>query len=101
MSRGKIWLITTMPLIASGVPASAESPFAAELAGFFYRDHEDPPFLDVIRAGLEEAVKTDPALSGVERLALVRGRTRRIRVVRAELAKTACLPPKGLRQEGS
>ena len=101
MSRGKIWLIATMLLIASGMPASAESPFAAELAGFFYRYHEDQPYLDVIRVGLEEAVKTDPALSSVERPALVRGRTWRIREVQAELTKCACLPPSGLRQRGS
>jgi len=48
MSRGQIWLIATVLLrIASGVPARGESPFAAELAGFFFRYHEDPPHPDL------------------------------------------------------
>jgi hypothetical protein len=72
MSRGQIWLIATvLLLIASGVPARGESPFAAELAGFFFRYHENPPHLDVIRAGLEKAVKTDPDLSNLLALAQV------------------------------
>jgi hypothetical protein len=70
MFRRPIWLIATMLLLlASGVPAWGESPFVTELAGFFFRYHEDPPHLDVIRAGLEEAVKTDPDLSNLLALA--------------------------------
>jgi hypothetical protein len=51
--------------------ARAESPFVAELAAFSGRYQEDPPHLDMIRAGLETAVKTDPDLSNLLALAQV------------------------------
>jgi len=52
-------------------PAEAASPYVAQLAGFFTRYHEDPPRLDAIRAGLDEAVKTDPDLPNLLALAQV------------------------------
>lgn len=57
--------------MAIAVPAAGESPFVADLAGFFRRYHEDPPHLDVIRAGLVEGVKTDPNLPNLLALAQV------------------------------
>ncbi len=58
-------------LIATPGLAGAESPFVADLATFSTRYQEDPPRLNVIRAGLEAAVKTDPDLPNLLALAQV------------------------------
>ncbi|MFI5342490.1 MAG: tetratricopeptide repeat protein [Candidatus Methylomirabilales bacterium] len=58
-------------ILVSAVQARATSPYVAELANFFTRYHEDPPRLDVIRTGLEAAVKTDPDVPNLLALAQV------------------------------
>jgi tetratricopeptide (TPR) repeat protein len=63
--RGRLTLCLSVVLagilLACGMaPAQAESPLVSELADFFTRYHEDPPRLDRLRAGLAEAVQTDP-----------------------------------------
>lgn len=58
-------------LLVPTAPAYGESPLVADLADFFTRYHEDPPHLDVLRAGLEQAVETDPDLPNLLALAKV------------------------------
>ena len=69
MTRTMQLFCAALLVVASVAPVRAVSPFVAELAGFFTRYHEDPPRLDVIRAGLEEAVKTDPDVPNLLALA--------------------------------
>ncbi|HSB80746.1 MAG TPA: tetratricopeptide repeat protein [Candidatus Methylomirabilis sp.] len=66
------WLLgAVMFVLMIPAPARATSPYVAQLATFFTRYHEDPPRLDVIRAGLETAVKTDPDVPNLLALAQV------------------------------
>jgi len=60
---------TLLVLLAPTVPACGESPLVADLAVFFSRYNENPPRLDTFRAGLEQAVKTDPDLANLVALA--------------------------------
>lgn len=57
-------------LLAAGA-TWARSPFAVELETFFQRYHEDPPRLDIIRNGLEQAVVSDPRPEDLTALAQV------------------------------
>jgi tetratricopeptide (TPR) repeat protein len=58
-------------VIASETVASAQSPLVAELNTVATRYHEEPSRLDNIRAGLEEAVKTDSQIANLLALARV------------------------------
>jgi tetratricopeptide (TPR) repeat protein len=69
-ARGAASLIAVaFALIASG--AWAQSPLVAELDTVAFRYHEEPSRLDKIRAGLEEAVKTDSQIANLVALARV------------------------------
>ena len=64
-------LLATMLVLGPAAAGRAESPYVAELATFFYRYDQDPPRLDAIRAGLEQAVASDPDLPNLVALAQV------------------------------
>jgi tetratricopeptide (TPR) repeat protein len=71
LSRTMRFFGAMLLILMSVAPAKATSPYVAELATFFTRYHEDPPRLDVIRTGLESAVKTDPDIPNLLALAQV------------------------------
>lgn len=52
-------LLAVLVLLLAPGPSWAQSPLVAELRAFATRYHEDPPRLDRLREGLEQAVKTD------------------------------------------
>ena len=58
-------------ILMNVTPVRAASPYVAELAIFFARYHENQPRLDVVRNGLEAAVKTDPDIPNLLALAQV------------------------------
>ena len=58
-------------IIATAPPAGAVSPLVDELHASMVRYHENPGRLDVLRAGLAEAVRADPSVDNLVALAHV------------------------------
>jgi tetratricopeptide (TPR) repeat protein len=63
--------IVTFVLLLAVAEAGAQSPLAAEVETLAYRYHENPARLDQVRAGLEEALKTDTHVKNLVALARV------------------------------
>jgi tetratricopeptide (TPR) repeat protein len=63
--------IVTFVLLLAVAEAGAQSPLAAEVETLAYRYHENPARLDQVRAGLEEALKTDTHVKNLLALARV------------------------------
>src|SRR6266545_4372721 len=63
--------IVTFVLLLAVAEACAQSPLAAEVETLAYRYHENPARLDQVRAGLEEALKTDTHVKNLVALARV------------------------------
>lgn len=59
MTRARLAAVLPFLLVAA-IPAWGQSPLVAELEKVATRYHEDPSKLDRLRAGLAEAVRTDP-----------------------------------------
>jgi len=64
-------LAVAILIFATAAPAKATSPLVDELHASMRRYHENPGHLDVLRAGLTEAVRTDPSVDNLVALAHV------------------------------
>jgi len=53
-------LAVALAVMATVIPARAESPLVAELRAFSTRYHENLPHIDELRAALEKAAQSDP-----------------------------------------